>query len=577
MTQQQAITSFLDSGVSTPAANQAADQSARTKKTSRTNKVWRKTLQSPSDPPQRTRLKRKRITKEEKKREPKRVNRPRKCKASNREIESTPTKTDITPMPSPEQDNMSNPREIDSADISIINRSLTDMLAPGTFTSQSTPSAAESGNNDVSSERSARLQAQITSAALALEHELSEKRSLNNAMDLLQKELEQYKRKQKNLQNEVKRLTSENDNLRRELSHYKGMRKYVVDNHDSTKESGSSDTSNHAMVLNEELATTKAKLASLREHVIDIGKTLISAADADTAVDGNQSFTEVVPRRNRRQGHISSRTPESDAIQSISVVIGTGRNISDNNNNGYNSDITTSRDYAGACRRNVTHGNNPNGRQQHDHSVAQRTTTTQSDATSQRRRVGQPYDNVHQTVTDNLPTTLVVGTSLVRGLGSRLNNLGNSATTFTYPGRDIPYIRSRIQNIVPKQNPPERIVLQCGGNDAEQVPAGHVINEYDRLVSEVRRCCPRAKVILSTIPSRGNNANVHENIDLINSWLKRRSHYGDGVYCIDVCPQLPGHSKRDMTHFNAKGLNVYAKRLSVKMSNFSRFHSNPRS
>ena len=154
MTQQQAITIFLDSGVSTPAANQAADQSARTKKNSSTNKVGRKTFQPPSNPPQRTRLKRKRITKEEKKRERKRVNRPRKCKARHRE--STPTKTDIASMLSPEPDNMSNPREIDSADISMINRSLTDMLAPGTFTSHSTPSAAESGNIDVSSKRSAR-------------------------------------------------------------------------------------------------------------------------------------------------------------------------------------------------------------------------------------------------------------------------------------------------------------------------------------------------------------------------------------------------------------------------------------
>ena len=41
------------------------------------------------------------------------------------------------------------------------------------------------------------------------------------------KELDQYKRKQKNLQNEVKRPTSENDSLRRQLSGYKGMRKLV--------------------------------------------------------------------------------------------------------------------------------------------------------------------------------------------------------------------------------------------------------------------------------------------------------------------------------------------------------------
>ena len=266
------------------------------------------------------------------------------------------------------------------------------------------------------------------------------------------------------------------------------MCNYVFANDGSSKESGSSDTSNHTMVLNEELATTKAKLASLREHVIDIGKTLISAVNASTAADDNQSFTEVVPRRNRRQAHIS-RTPESDDMQSISVVVGTGRNISDNNNNGYTDDITTSRNYAGACRRNATNRNNPNGRQRHDHSVAHWTTTTQCDAISQRRRNAQSCHNVSQTVTDNLSTTLVVGTSLVRWLGSRLNNLGNSATAFIYPGCDIPYIRSRIQNKVPKQNPPERIISKCGGNDAEWVPAGHVIYEYNRLVSEVRRCC----------------------------------------------------------------------------------------
>ena len=384
-------------------------------------------------------------------------------------------------------------------------------------------------------------------------------------MDLLQNELEQYKRKQKHLQSEVKRLTGDNDNLRRELSRYKGMRRFVVDNHGSEKESDGSDASNHTVAVNEELAITKAKLTSLREHVINIGKALISTADDGTTVDGGDSFTEVVSRRNRRQANISSRAPESDDIQSISVVIGAGRNVSNGNND--SGDNTARPNYAAACSRNATNGNNPSGRQQHYQSGAQQTTNTQYDATYPRRA---------QSVADYSPATIVVGTSLVRGLGSRLNDLGSNATTFTYPGRDIPYIRGRIHKIVSKQNPPERIILQCGGNDAERVPADRVIFEYDGLVSEVRRCCPRAQVILSTIPSRGNKANVHHNIDTINSWLKRRSQYGDGVFCIDVCPRLPGHFKRDMTHFNSKGLNFYAKRPS-QMSNFSPSQRNPRS
>ena len=296
--------------------------------------------------------------------------------------------------------------------------------------------------------------------------------------------------------------------------------------------------------------------------------TLISTADDGTnvTVDGSDSFTEVVSRRNRRQANISSRTPENDDIQAISVVIGAGRNVSNGNDSG--GDTTARPSYAAACSRNATNGNNPSGRRQHYQSGAQLTTNTQYDATYPRRA---------QSVADNSPATIVVGTSLVRGLGSRLQSLGNNATTFTYPGRDIPYIRGRIHKIVSKQNPPERIILQCGGNDAERVPADRVIYEYDGLVSEVRRCCPRAQVILSTIPSRGNKANVHHNIDTINSWLKRRSQYRDGVFCIDVCPQLPGHFKRDLTHFNSKGLNFYAKRLSGQMSNFTRSQRNPRS
>ena len=73
-------------------------------------------------------------------------------------------------MPSPEPDS----RELDNGDISLIDRSLTDMLASGGLSAQPTPSASGSGDVINSSERAARLEAQITAAAFALEHELSE-------------------------------------------------------------------------------------------------------------------------------------------------------------------------------------------------------------------------------------------------------------------------------------------------------------------------------------------------------------------------------------------------------------------
>ena len=139
MSHQQEITCFLGSGT-TPAANQEADQLERRAKTGRANKNRRSGHDSPSDPkdpPKRTMLKRKRVTKEVKKRERKRVNKPRKCKTS-RENSSTPTQTNITPMPSPEPNNVFNSGVRDSFDSSatINDRSLTDMLASGTFSAQ---------------------------------------------------------------------------------------------------------------------------------------------------------------------------------------------------------------------------------------------------------------------------------------------------------------------------------------------------------------------------------------------------------------------------------------------------------
>ena len=187
MSHQQEITCFLGSGT-TPAANHEADQLERRAKTGRANENRGSGHDSPSDPKdpsKRTVLKRKRVTKEVKKRERKRVNKPRKCKKS-RENSSTPTQTNITPMPSPEPNNVFNSGVRDSFDsgATISDRSVTDMLASGTSYAQSAALAAEDTNDVQSSTRAARLESQITAAALALEHEISEKQSMKNAIDL---------------------------------------------------------------------------------------------------------------------------------------------------------------------------------------------------------------------------------------------------------------------------------------------------------------------------------------------------------------------------------------------------------
>ena len=133
MSLQQDITGFLDSG-STPAANQQANQSKKSRAKSRATKGGRKDTGTPQDSPERTQLKRKRITKEEGKRQRKRVNQPRKCKATNRNTDSTPTQTSVTPMPSPTQEgslNLQSSGHVTDTNIHINDRSLAEMLMSG--------------------------------------------------------------------------------------------------------------------------------------------------------------------------------------------------------------------------------------------------------------------------------------------------------------------------------------------------------------------------------------------------------------------------------------------------------------
>ena len=97
---QQEITGFLDSG-STLAANQQAHHSKKSRAKSRATEGGRKDTDTPQDPPERTLLKWKRVTKEERKRQRKHVNQPRKCIATNHYTDSTHTQTSVTSIPPP--------------------------------------------------------------------------------------------------------------------------------------------------------------------------------------------------------------------------------------------------------------------------------------------------------------------------------------------------------------------------------------------------------------------------------------------------------------------------------------------
>ena len=369
------------------------------------------------------------------------------------------------------------------------------------------------------------------------------------------------------------------------MSRYRGMRRYTT----SDSQEKCTNTDNPPLSnTDEDLATVKAKLDSLPDYIMNAGEALLSAASDDLTTP-EDNFIEVVSRcgRRLRNHRPENETQELDNVdhmssspeaQPISVVIGTGRMPK-------SLEVPVAPEYAAVCRRNLTGATSsgtvaggpylrqgPTSRLPHPSHQKQNPNNAQLGS---RPSVPKPRDHVqpqlHRAVS-SAPSTLIISTSMVKGLGSQLAKFGYNVTTYAYPGRDIPYIRSRIPYIVPLHTPPRQIVLQCGGNDAENHEAGHATSQYECLLNEVKQHCPNARIIISTIPPRGNNAMALNNITSINTWLKHRADRGDGVHTIEACPVSPWLFKRDMVHFNSKGLVLYAKRLNSHIQNF---HQSP--
>lgn len=422
-----------------------------------------------------------------------------------------------------------------SGDDNIIHdRSLSDMLA----------SAFEQTQND---SRSSAQDMSRTGVIIELEHVKDENVRLQHQIELLQTEFKQQQKTLKNQKSEIKRLTTDNDNLRRTLSKHRGIGKYIhkqsksTDSHTQTQEPTLITGTEGVCDCGEQVEIMRAKLESLRDHIKNLAGSLLTTID-DVTDDSFKvvSYKKHVNRRCEQAETIAAKPPlqraqsyAQAAGKRIPVVIGA------------TADVTS------------WQGSNANT-----------------------RPAGQ--GNVNKQITRQRPRrqsedTVVIGTSLTRGLGSKMNKLGVSATTYTYAGTLIPHIRSRIPHILSKGAKPKQIVLQCGGNDTEKEDTQRVIQQYDMLIDDVKKQCPNVPVIVSTIPPRGNNDVTLRGIDTINTYLQNRAKRGDGVWCVDVVPKSPKMFRRDQVHFNGDGLNLFARGLANNLSNFSRPQQYPQS
>ena len=158
-----------------------------------------------------------------------------------------------------------------------------------------------------------------------------------------------------------------------------------------------------------------------------------------------------------------------------------------------------------------------------------------------------------------VPLAVVIGTSLVRGVGSRLVERGVDATVYTYPGLELPHIQKSVINIFTPEYQPSHVIIQCGGNDAATRPPHQVVREYERLVRTLEDVCPESTITIGLII---------DNIAKINTYISNRGKHGDRVVFCNACPSDSQHFKRDLIHFNETGTNIFTDRLATHILNF---------
>ena len=466
------------------------------------------------------------------------------------------------------------------SDDDLLNRSLQSRLASGDEGSHGDSACSSDQNGD--SQHLIQVESQLVATAIALEGERNEVSRLNTHIELLEKEYSAQKRELESMtktankqKSEIKRLTRDNDSLRRDISRYSGIRKYTDDRHDSQI----TDNANKLVPDVSDMHT------EFRDKITGIASSLIDTLDSCPIQDSN--FTCVKNRRRKAPSNAatlnidtSERTITSPSCnQTYSQVVSSSPTSSDTT-----SGQPPSRPIA--ARHREPSGPPPSQKQSppvitHSRESGQPIPVVQlgigrhhppsnsavSPGVAQRQRPLVADSKPKQRPSAARGGTLIIGTSLINGLGQRLNKLGMPTTALMYRGATVLVLQNRLKHILDIRNQPDRIVLQCGGNDAERQPAEVVSARIETLVHDIKRLSPSSDIVINKVPPRGTNYKVLNNIQKLNSCLDHRYSSDGRVHIIDVCPKSSQCFRKDLVHFHSRGSFEFAKQLAEELSN----------
>ena len=184
------------------------------------------------------------------------------------------------------------------------------------------------------------------------------------------------------------------------------------------------------------------------------------------------------------------------------------------------------------------------------------------------------FDNIDDDKVDieqrQLNDVIVIGTSLVRNLGSRLNAKNVNAIVYTNAGCSIHHIAPRFKQMIPA-NFKGCVILQIGGNDCSSNDSEHVVNMYDKFITDIHSYVPEAQIMVSAIPPRRGSDYLKFKINTVNEHLHFRASFETYLSFVDCPLTNVNHFAKDGVHFSLCGKTVYADNLIIAIKQFFQF------
>ena len=158
------------------------------------------------------------------------------------------------------------------------------------------------------------LESQLVASRIETESATSEIARLKTIIELLEEESKWDKKICSSQKQEIKSLKSSNDNLRRELSRFRGMRKFTNGENKPTDKSTVTDQYCNTEIadLTEHVNVATAKLQSFKEQMVNVTSSMLKLLEDESVDDVGDTdpFQTVISRKRRR----TTTPPGTDAV-----------------------------------------------------------------------------------------------------------------------------------------------------------------------------------------------------------------------------------------------------------------------